>query len=243
MSVDLFLPKIVQQAIVSQRLESNQAPGQHVSHNDPSGEGGRSGKIMSSPVTHSIITSTGAPQAQAQFSDYMQAPLQPPYGQYEGRDAEKSQTSLKPPIAPLTPLDVPENISSFLNDIAKQYGVAPPSAAQLGLAFQQAETYQPKPITVIDSNKKSTAQASQNTGQNTAQNIAPAPARINEADIQRALELQKAEAGGLRNLHKDKNASSPAYDFDALPENIRKRSYDYGRMLNALEHYSQKVAQ
>ncbi len=231
MSVELFLPKIVQQAIVTHRLEGKTAPGQHVSHNDPSGEGGRSGKIMSSPVTHN--TNTGAPQTQ--FSDYMQAPLQPPYGQYEAKYAEKSQKPIAA-TAPLVPLDVPENISTFLNDIAKQYGVAPPSAAQLGIAFQQAETYQPKPITVIDSHKQKTA--------DTAQNNTPAPARINEADIQKALELQKAEAGSVKDLHKNKNDSlQPDYDFDALPENIRKRTYDYGRMLGALNHYSTKVGQ
>ncbi len=240
MTIDTFLPPIVRQAIASQKSDNKNVSGAYIPQtNDPSGEERRGEKGKPSPAAHSQPLAT------------------PPFAEYFANQKTQSHKTQNQQGNPYyNKQDVPPVISDFLNDISKKYGVAPPSPQQIQSAYQSSQTYQPKPIVVVtnepETHEKPAPQQEQPKEQAAVQQrTAPrltstkkraiASHRMIANPIVLHTAPQKTKAAPIPVIIQTASAEKSAPNFDELSPAVQQKAYDYGRMLEALNHYQVQV--
>ena len=277
MAIDVFLPTVVRQAITIDKSGSN-VSGTLIPQKDPSGEENRGVKGQPSPTESfgALFVEASGVQNAKSHNVGVQKPTPPtsnaptlatpPFADYLAQEKNlKNNQENYQPLSPMTMQTMPPMISEFLNDIAKQHGIAPPSQQQLQTALRMTSDYRPPKPVIIDTKTAQTAIDQPPTDQTTInrpETLAPevmkpktsmpermASRRIASATIivppqisQRSVMQQSVVQPSAPKQESPKQMDSKyRVGFDDLSEDIQKSALDYGRMLEALNRYSVNI--
>ena len=236
MAIDVFLPTVVRQAIAIDKSDSN-VSGTLIPQNDPSGEENRGVKGQPSPTALFNSSNVTKPEAAKPTPPKLATP---PFADYlaQEKNKEKAQQNNQV-LSPLTMQEMPPMIAEFLNDIAKQHGIAAPSQQQLQSALRMTSDYRPPKPVIIDTktvkpNKPETDKPETDKPEIAISEtmkpetmkpempvVTPSPAKQPEPKQTDSKYSPELKAG-----------------FDELSTDTQKSALDYGRMLEALNRYS-----
>ena len=270
MAIDVFLPTVVRQAITIDKSGSN-VSGTLIPQKDPSGEENRGVKGQPSPTESFGELFVAASGAQASGVQKPTPPKSnaptlatPPFAEYleqeKNQKTNQTESETYQPLSPMTMQTMPPMISEFLNDIAKQHGVAPPSSQQLQTALRMTSDYRaPKPV-IVDTKTAQPAidQITINKPATVAPEVmmpeTPLPQRmasqrmasqrmVSETIIVPPQISQRSVMQQPTPKQETPQQTDSQYKagFDDLSEDIQKSALDYGRMLEALNRYSVNI--